>query len=312
MINEDAVVHAHAEQDGREAHADDVQRAKAHARHDHPGEQRESLEKEDPAERPQGAVENPEHAADEQRSHAHHHRHVAAHLLRNLRGERRPAGKEQALFSRQSLLQCGAQRSGESDAFLESRERLHGAHEQKGRRFAREQRGHRGGWRGARVFPGWAASDCLDDPERIDLHPRGIRGVQCAAEFARHFREARAHPLRRQRADRAGKVFRRQIPHRPRGDLRPALRDFLPCPGHRCHARHRRECGPRGAKSLGAFVLGHRRIGDHDDLPLAGKVPLKSVQRAHARQLRRQKREQFRIQPQGHPRPHSADQQQPR
>jgi hypothetical protein len=149
----------------------------------------------------------------------------------------------------------------------------------------------------------------FQDAERIELPEPELLGIERAGEQIRQLREPRFHRSRLQRTHDFSKLLRREIPDHPRRQLRGGLLPVLTRQTHALRAGQRGERRAELAQRRVARLVRHRFLGDHDHLAVARKLPLESVQPAHARQVLRQQREQLRFQPDGHRRPRRRAQQ---
>ena len=151
------------------------------------------------------------------------------------------------------------------------------------------------------------AAERGEQAERVELKAGEFLGIGRAGEFLGYGGELRLHAPRRKGGEGAGETGGRQIPDRPRAELRPVAGQFLAGGRDRGHAGQRGECGTELLHRCRAGRLRERGIGDHKDLALTREAALKFRQPAHAREGVGQQREQLGFQPQSQPRPSTRD-----
>jgi hypothetical protein len=209
VIDEDAVIHADPEQDAGEAHADHIERADAEARGDEAHAEGEKLREQNPSERPQGAIENPERRADEHGGHDDHQAHFAAHLRRDLGRESRTAGEQEARLAWQGASHGAVDRSSERLALVEGNERARGGDGERGR----------GPFGPLEPPVALLRAEHIEDAERVESPPRQLSRVERAGQHRGQLIEPRAHRLRLERCNDPRERLGLEVPDRPRGEL---------------------------------------------------------------------------------------------
>ena len=119
---------------------------------------------------------------------------------------------------------------------------------------------------------------------------RQLFGIERAREHRGQLVEPRAHRPRPERGDDARESLRRQIPDRPRGELRRGSQPFIAGRRDGLDAGQRGQDGAQLLKNLVALGGGKRVVGDQDHFAIAGELPLELIEPAHARQFPREQR----------------------